>query len=254
MPTDFVKLFMDLGLSSTETRVYLSSLKLGPTSVQAIAKHAGLSRTATYDVVSSLQERGLLSTFERGKKKFFAAEDPERAVSYFKRRVHELEDKIHVLDTSLNEVRLLSGAGERPTVRFFEGREALHALFADLVSVSPKELLELTDVDWVYANLDNDLLLNARKALDESKVKIKALHKGDLKNPREKAEYCRLLPEFGDIQGEIWIYGDRVAFVEFVGKMVTVIIESKVFADMARVMFNAAWAVCRAEPFRKHYS
>jgi hypothetical protein len=33
--------------------------------------------------------------------------------------------------------------------------------------------------------------------------------------------------------------------------MVTVIIESKIFADMARVLFNAAWAVCRVDPYRK---
>ena len=46
------------------------------------------------------------------------------------------------------------------------------------------------------------------------------------------------------------MYGNRVAFVEFVGKMVTVIIESKTFADMARVLFNAAWSVCRADPYR----
>lgn len=251
MPIDFSKLFVDLGLTSTETRVYLSSLKLGPTSVQDIAKHAELSRTATYDVVSSLQSRGLMSTFERGKKKFFTAEDPERAVSYFKRQVHVMEDKVKVLNQSLGEMRLQHGGGNRPTVRFFEGREALHSLFADLVAVGPKELLELTNVDVIYENLDRDLLLNARRALDETKVKIKALHQGPLQNPRPGAEYCRLLPGFGSISGQIWIYGDHVAFVEFVGRMVMVIVESKVIADMARVLFNAAWTVCRAQPVPK---
>ena len=65
-----MKLLTELGLTPTETRVYLSSLKSGPTSVQEIAKRAKLSRTATYDVIAALQERGLMSTFDRGKKKF----------------------------------------------------------------------------------------------------------------------------------------------------------------------------------------
>ncbi len=250
MTVDFFKLLTELGLTPTETRVYLASLKLGPTSVQEVAKAAKLSRTAAYDVIASLQERGLMSTFERGKKKYFSAEEPERAVAYFKNRTVELTEKIETFTRSLSEMKMLSG-GERPTVRFFEGREALHALFADLVSTHPKELLELANIDSVYAELDPKVLLEARKALDETKVKIKMLFKGTQRNPRPGAEYCRLLPEFGDFNGEIWIYENRVAFVQFIGKMMTVIIESKSFADMARTLFRAAWSVCSAQSFRK---
>lgn len=249
MSIDFMKLLTELGLTPTETRVYLASLKLGPTSVQEIAKRAKLSRTATYDVIAGLQDRGLMSTFDRGKKKFFTAEEPERAVAYFKTRVADLTERIDTFSRSLQEMKMLAG-GERPAVRFFEGREALYALFSDLVSLHPSELLELANVDVVYEGLDQNVLLDARKALDDSRVKIKMLHRGELRNPRKNAEYCRLLPEFGEFSGEIWIYENRVAFVEFVGKMVTVIIESKTFADMARVLFNAAWAVCRADPYR----
>lgn len=251
MSVDFLQLLTELGLSPTETRVYLAALKLGPTSVQEIASRAKLSRTATYDVIETLQERGLMSTFERGKKKFFSAEDPERAVAYFKNHLVELGDRLETLTRSLSEMKMMAG-GERPTVRFFEGREALYALFSDLVSTHPKELLELGNVDVVYTHLDEAVLLDARKALDDSRVKIKMLHSGAVRNPRPGAEYCRLLPQFGDFDGEIWIYENRVAFVEFVGKMVTLIIESKSFADMARVLFRASWAVCRAEPYSQN--
>lgn len=249
MAIDFMKLLTELGLTPTETRVYLASLKLGPTSVQEIAKAAKLSRTASYDVIASLQERGLMSTFERGKKTFFTAEEPERAVAYFKSRVQGLVEHIETFSRSLHEMKLLAG-GDRPTVRFFEGREALYALFSDLVSTHPSELLDMADIDVAYEGLDQNVLLDARKVLDDTRVKIKMLHRGEVRNPRKGAEYCRLLPEFGEFAGEIWIYDNRVAFVEFVGKMVTVIIESDTFANMARVLFNAAWAVCRADPYR----
>ncbi len=249
MPTDFFKLFTELGLSNTETRVYLASLKLGPTSVQEIAKKAKLSRTATYDVIAALQERGLLSTFERGKKKFFAAEDPDRAVSYFKRRVHDMEDQISLLDRNMDEMKLLAG-GERPTVRFYEGQEALHALFNDVDVVQPKALLEVANIDNAYDKLDEKLLMEARRILDPSKMDMRVLHQGELRNPMAGAQYCRLLPEFGDVDGEIWVYGNRVAFVKFVGKVITVVIESETFSNSARVLFNAAWTVCKVKPFK----
>ena len=48
------------------------------------------------------------------------------------------------------------------------GREALYALFSDLVAQHPQELLELANVDVVYEGLDQNVLLDARKALDDS--------------------------------------------------------------------------------------
>lgn len=243
MPVDFQSLFSELGLSSTETKVYLAALKLGPTSVQEIAKKAKLSRTATYDAVSALQERGLISTFERGKKRFFSAEDPEHALAYFREHINRMEDKLSTLQRSMDEMKMLAG-GERPTVRFYEGDEALYALFNDMASVGPRDFLEVSNIDAVYEHLDVKYLHQVRKALDPERVNIRLLHKGELKSPRKNTTYCRLPDELGDFHGDLWIYDDRLAFTQFVGKVVVVIIESKAFADLARVMFKAGEKMC----------
>ncbi len=71
MPTDFLQIISSLGLSESETKVYLSSLELGPTSVQEIAKSAGLSRTATYDIIASLQEKDSCLPIRKGKRLSF---------------------------------------------------------------------------------------------------------------------------------------------------------------------------------------
>lgn len=244
MAVDFHTLFVELGLNSTETKVYLAGLRLGPTSVQEIAKKAKLSRTATYDAVSALQERGLISTFERGKKKFFSAEEPERAVSYFKEQIGRMNDKLETLRRSMDEMRMLSG-GERPTVRFYEGDEALYSLFDDMASVGFTEFLEVSNIDAVYKHLDVKYLHQVRKILDPNRVKIRLLHKGELQSPRPNTEYCRLPDELGDFHGDLWIYENRLAFTQFVGKVVVIIIESKAFADLARVMFKAGEQVCK---------
>jgi HTH-type transcriptional regulator, sugar sensing transcriptional regulator len=244
MATDFKKLFTSLGLSATETSVYLASLKLGPTSVQDIAKKAKLSRTATYDAISALQERGLLSSVERGKKRFFAAEDPERAVAYFKESIGQMKSKLDDFSRAVPEMKMMTG-GERPAVRFFEGREALYAIFNDLAKVAPKEFLEVSNLDDIYDHLDGEYLDEVRKVLNPAKIKTKILHKGKLRREaRPGVEFCELLPDLGDFHGDIWIYGDRVAFVAFVGKVMAVIIESQPFADTARVLFKASWQIC----------
>ncbi|MEK7615420.1 MAG: helix-turn-helix domain-containing protein, partial [Patescibacteria group bacterium] len=194
MPSDFTKFFTELGLSAPETAVYLASLQLGPTSVQEIAKKARLSRTTAYDAVASLQEHGLMSTYDHGKKKFFAAEDPERAVAHFRDEVAKMQTQVEALSRVIPEMQMMAG-GERPTVRFFEGREALLTLFSDLAKVNPKSFDEVSNYDDIYAFLDAEYVKEVQKILDPTKIHTRILHRGKLQRPpRPEVEYCELLP------------------------------------------------------------
>ena len=251
MPIDFIKLFTNLGLTGTETKIYLASLNLGPTSVQDIAKKAGLSRTAAYEAIAHMQERGFMATYERGKKKFYVAEDPERVASYFKESITGLKEGLEAFNRAIPDLKAASG-GQKPKVRFYEGREALHAPYADVHKVRPKEFLEVTNLDDVYNVLDEKLLKEARNAVDISKTKLRILYRGQIRNVRsEKTEFCELDPKLGEFHGDIWIYHNRVVFINFVGKIMTVIMENKNFADTARVLFNSAWNLSKARTLKK---
>ncbi len=243
MPTDIARLLTSLGLSATETKIYLASLELGPTSVQEIAKKAKLSRTAAYDAIELLQQRGLLSTFEREKKRYFTAEDPESAVAHFKERILAMQQQVETLARTVPELKLLVG-GERPTVRFYEGKEGLYAYFHDTAKANPATIDEVTNLDDIYAFFDPKDLAEARNILNPKKSRIRILHRGHIRTPREGVDMCELSPELGDFHGDIVVYGNRVAFVSFVGKASVVIIESQAFADTARVLFEAAWRIC----------
>jgi sugar-specific transcriptional regulator TrmB len=238
MPTDFFKIFTALGLSKIETRVYMAAFELGPTSIQDIAKKAKLSRTATYETVKLLQDRGLMSTYTSGKKRFFASEDPERALAHFKQTITTMQSQLDVLSRSLGEMKLLAG-GERPTVRFYEGKEAIYALYADVAKTNPTFIQEITNIEEVYAHMDRDALMDARKLLGDKPVKILACTKA--KNPVKTAEIRYLDQQLGSFQGDVWIYADRIALVTYIGRMVTIIIENAMLADTMRIVFNAAW-------------
>ena len=246
MATDFLKLLSSLGLSNAETRMYLSGLELGPTSVQVIAKKAKISRTAAYEIIESLQKRGLVSSFMRDKKRFFVSEDPERAAQHFREQIELMTKRITEFDKAVPEMKLLVG-GERPAVRFYEGREAVLSLFHDVSEVKPDKLDEFYNLDDFYQVEDIEYIRSVRENVDRSKMKIRSLHRGKISQPsRQDAEFCELLPDLGIFHGEIWIYGNRVAFVSFVGKLMAVIIECEEFSNMARVLFEATWRLCKA--------
>ncbi|HJN85462.1 MAG TPA: helix-turn-helix domain-containing protein [Patescibacteria group bacterium] len=244
MATDIFKIFTKLGLSDSESKVYLASLSLGPTSVQDIAKKARLSRTATYDTVKTLKARGLLSTSERGKKTFFAAEEPDRVVNYFKDHVESMKDELQTLKRVMPEIKMMAG-GERPSVRFYEGDEAMYSLFADVAKVKPKVLRELANIDDIYAFLERSDVVDAQKSSQKVPL-IKVMYSGEFKTePRPNVSYGKLPKDTLEFHGDIWIYSNRVAFVSFIGKMVTVIVENQAFADTSVALFDTAWKVCK---------
>jgi len=244
MATDIFKIFTKLGLSDSESKVYLASLSLGPTSVQDIAKKARLSRTATYDTVKTLKNRGLLSTFERGKKTFFAAEEPDRVVNYFKDHVEAMKDELQTLKRVVPEIKLMAG-GEKPTVRFYEGDEALYAIFADLGKAKPKFMYEVSNMEDIYSFLDQKDVTEAQKLSKKVPV-MKLLHIGDVRGEaKDGVEYCKLPKDVLEFHGDIWIYDNRVAFISFIGKMVAIIIENQSFADTAVALFDTAWKISK---------
>ena len=236
MSADFAKYFTNLGLSTTETSTYLASLHVGPTSVQEIAKKAHLSRTTTYDAISSLQERGLMSSSQEGKKKVFSVEDPERVMGHFRGKLAEMQSQIESFARIVPELQLLLG-GERPVVRFFEGEEAFRALCHDLERVSPERLDEVSNEDETVRFIDGERIAHP--------AHTRILYRGTLQRSQAPGvESCTLLPELGEFHGDIWIYANRVAFLSFHGKVIVVIVESESLAQTARVLFEAAWRMC----------
>ena len=80
------KYLQNLGLSETESKLYLESLKMGPSSVQEIAKKTGLSRVSVYSIIENLTKHGLMTSVQKGKKTLYAVEPPEHIVALAEKR------------------------------------------------------------------------------------------------------------------------------------------------------------------------
>lgn len=123
-----------LGLAEKEAKVYLSSLELGQATVQTIASKAGVNRATTYVIIESLTAKGLVASFEQGKKRYFATTHPSQLL----RLIHQRELEINQLKTVLEKDLLPSLlaihniAGDKPKVKFFEGKEGIEAMHNEL--------------------------------------------------------------------------------------------------------------------------
>ncbi len=245
MAKDIEQLLESIGLLPSESKIYLAALQIGSETVQNIAKAADISRTATYDAIESLKQRGLMTTMQKGKKMFYAAEDPDRLVSYLKEEQQRLDSKISEVMHSVDAMRLMAG-GSRPKMRVYEGKEALFAYFSLIESERPREFWEITNLDDVYEHLDEKGLLAARKSYKWTASNGRLLHVGSLRNPRNAKpgalEFRELTKGWGDFHGNIAIFNDFVVFVSYIGIMSTVVMESAMYANSMRTIYNLAWS------------
>lgn len=236
-----------LGLSDKEAKTYLASLESGPAAVQEISKKAGLKRPTVYFAIEQLMKKGLMSSLEKGKKRFFTAESPERLVSLIaaqRKKAQTLEEGLQRALPELNNIFNLTG--EKPQVRFFEGKDGLKSIQEDILKSSFKSLEEIVPLDEAYKvfppKLGDHRQRLAGKTKKVSRRIIYTSKKGAVRPRFEGITQRKFISsEKFPFSAEFVLYGDKAAIVAYRGKLVGLIIESREITDSLRSFFNLVW-------------
>lgn len=154
-----IDVLRDFRFSDYEIRVLLCLIQEGELTASEISEKSGVPRTSVYDVIRSLESKGLVESY--GKPKKFRAISAERLVNIFSQK---LKEKLDVLSSSLKELEKRS---KREVVEIVKG-ETAYGIIEEVVRDS-KEIR-------VYALSLSDEL---RKILERAKGKkeIKELKK-----------------------------------------------------------------------------
>jgi sugar-specific transcriptional regulator TrmB len=236
---------LDLGLTDKEAEVYLAMLELGPSSVQDIAKRAGVNRSTTYVMIEGLKKHGLVSMFEKGKKIVFAAENPEKLMAIVSEHMGLLEAKRDRLSQTLPRLMAIFNAVEdKPRVRFFEGdagligireeiaesKEAIWELYAvdemlmDLVSVEPERRIERSKI------LHGRALISVKPGFEVPFFDINDFEVREI-------DYKKL-----PFTGDLAIVGSRVYILSHRSRGLGVIIDSADIAEVMKALYEMAWS------------
>src|SRR3972149_7099094 len=128
-----------VGLSDKEAKVSLAALELGQAPAAEIASHSGVNRATTYVILEELRRKGLISSFEKGKKTYFSAEAPGRLSNLFEIEERRLKENFTGLKKILPDLeKLYEIRGERPKARFFEGKEEIVSIREDVLKTKTK--------------------------------------------------------------------------------------------------------------------
>jgi sugar-specific transcriptional regulator TrmB len=242
----FEKYLQDIGLSEKEASVYLALLAVENYSVLDLSKKTSINRSTVYIVLESLAKKGLISETTVGKKVHFQAESPERLETYVEQRKILLEEQAKKLRDIIPQIKSVQReVGEKPIVKYFEGREgilsSLEELFEESDTGGETYLLYSKDLlDSLFSNEERKKYRSTRLA---RKIKSKVLYvskENDILSD-EMAVRLKIDGNKYPITCDINIYKDRVRINTLGKKLAGIFIKSQDVADTLKSLFNLAF-------------
>ncbi|MEK7499520.1 MAG: helix-turn-helix domain-containing protein [Patescibacteria group bacterium] len=249
---EYIQELTNLGLKDKEASVYLSCLELGPSPVQPIARKAKVVRATTYVILESLMNMGLVTKFKEGKKTLFSAETPRQLLRLLEKQEEVIQEKQHDLDLILPQLQMLTKAtGDKPSVRYFEGKEGLIAMRREIVmhSSAGDRIYNFTPADHLTSVFPDsqDTFVSQRIA---KRIFAKTLFTTTSElvkkrwltiNINELNERRFISPEKFPVPAGMTLYQNHIAIGSFTGKLFGVVIESQQMVNMMRALFELAW-------------
>lgn len=123
---------MDIGLTKTQAKTYLSLLKLGETDGNSLAKNAEVSRQIVYRTLDQLQEKGLVEKKIGRPYKFRATplkHGLQIIMSQRRRQYQEIREKAKVYLKKMQNYQKATNEGHKYTFTYIEGRERIIQLY-----------------------------------------------------------------------------------------------------------------------------
>jgi sugar-specific transcriptional regulator TrmB len=107
----FVRDIQQLGLTEKEAKFYLTSLRLGPTSMQILARKAKIDRGTAYHVAMTLEEKGLFKQTSQGKRPLFGVTHPDRLYEYVEAKKNLADHQFSTAQMMIDDLRELYTTG-----------------------------------------------------------------------------------------------------------------------------------------------
>lgn len=137
---------VDIGLSDKEAEIYLALLSLGPATVLALARVAGIKRTTIYSIIDALKQKGLINIEVRGFKQLFVAEPPSRLTSLLAAKQEGLKNTIPEFEA------IYHLKPEGSFIKYYEGLAGVKWVYEDILQNLKKDddyLVIADEKSWI---------------------------------------------------------------------------------------------------------
>ncbi|MFA5163657.1 MAG: helix-turn-helix domain-containing protein [Patescibacteria group bacterium] len=250
IPSKIKEFLKKSGFNDKEERVYLFLLSSGPQTVSRIAQTCGLVRTNAYDVVKSLEKRGLCFSqgTEYGRKiKANKAEEILEILNDRAKEISVLKNELHELLPAFESLSSFPSSSHSQ-LSYFQGQESLKKLIRLSLQSVDKELRFAGSELDMLEKLGQEFLMDYQQRRVAKGIFIRSLRPGLKRGGHERGEdskyfrELRLRPEgLIRLKSNIILWDDKVAFYSLEDGLFGSLIESGPLVVMLKSWFDFIW-------------
>lgn len=226
------------GLNERETHVYLALLELGESSVLQVGLKSGIERTYCYDILESLVKKGLASAVQKNNRRRYLPGEPETMEK-------NLEKQLATLRQALPELRALHNTGgQKPTVRFFEGKGNIANLYQELIEA--KQYDAIVSPSALYQVMGKQINDFARQVVKRG-TRARELVTAEIGMPeyasilKPPLQEVRLLPAEVKLTTDTLIYENKVISIAYHPTLHAVVTEGSEIVSTQKALFDFMW-------------
>ena len=237
------EVLVELGLSKNESKIYVSLLEQGSSTVTQVAGLSGIHRVNVYDSLKKLKMKGLIGEISHDGKKLYQAAPPEALRNIIKEKEIRLEQVIPQLTLSNGLSRGVHN------VQIYEGYDFIRNLFLHFLELK-EDILDLNVLKFVLQQMGQHFqeVIHIRRAQQKQKM-YHIYHKEAIERIKFlntlPYTFARYLEQDYDHNVTTTICGDEVAIQVYYQnneqKPLTIMIKNKQIADAYRAHFFILW-------------
>lgn len=238
---------LSFGLSKKEVEIYRAILELGRGTVSQISRKANVTRTNAYNILDSLESKGIVRISGKEPKQEYVVESPDSLVVMLEKRLQDAQSSLEKAREFVPELKSMQMVEDRPEIKFYEGIEGLKQIYEDTLTATEeiRAYGSYDNVSEIVRNYFPDYYqkriakgISVRGIAPQTPVSIEAKNRG-IKELRKLALISPDKYLFAP-QTEIDIYDDKIMIASWQEKL-GIIIKSQVIVGAMGNIFELAW-------------
>ncbi len=238
------KYLESLGLSEKEAVVYLELLRSDVMSGIELSRETGLKKPTVYVILGSLIAKDLIKEVAVGKRMHYMAEPPEVLRKILDEEKAELDHQYAKINEFIFELKSIDRKpGQRPVVKFYEGKEAVKKSIHEFVSqvgYSPGDDYGIYSYDHAMKTFTKQDIEEIDRRRIRNNVKFKAIYSGNAKYlpSGENRELIKVAQDRFPLETDISVYGDEVLIHMYAKTVFGVSIKNPEFANTMKSLIE----------------
>lgn len=227
-----------IGLTSSESTVYLYLLKNGLSTPPQIAKSTKITRTNVYHLLKSLQEKGLIQRQQNRNRFAYTAKNPDSLLSQAEHMRKATEDLLPDLKA------LHKTHADKPSIQFYESWDEVKDIY---LATLDAECIDAIGSIQKLNETASDFFKNYQKQLKKRHVIFHDVLTADsrvlgeemksLLSPLYDVTY--LPTKYGDLPTDMLIWDNHIALISFGEPVIGTVITNKNLADTFRALHQS---------------